>query len=165
MNTKKIFFDSNILEGLEVATHSENLRIAEMNIIDYNNRTGKDVLLNYVDFKFSLVNFNMNIDIAERINFYIFWFRNKDHDYNVYKQIFISKIRSEYDEISQDIRTRKMFSNISSRDIEIFNSYRDEFISKYKNFHPLGILSKDQEMELKALIDCEFITPLLEEIE
>jgi hypothetical protein len=163
MNTKKFFFDSNILEGLNAATHSENLRIAEMNIADYNNRTGKDVLLNYVDFKFSLVNFDMNIDIAERINFYISWFRNKD--YNVYKQNFISKIRSEYDEISQDIRTRKMFSNISSRDIEIFNSYRDEFISKYKNFHPLGILSKNQEMELKALIDCDFITPLLEEIE
>jgi hypothetical protein len=161
MSIIKKNFDSNILDGLKAKTHTENLRIAELNIADYNKRTGKDIFLNYNNFMFSLVNFDINVDIADKINFYISWFRNKDHDYNVYKQTFISEIKSEYDNITQDIRTRKMFSKISSGYIEIFYSYRDEFISKYENFHPLGILSEDQEKELKTLIECHFIIPVL----
>lgn len=164
MGTKKIIFDSNILEGLKKSIHAENIRIAELNLADYNNRTGKDVSLNYDNYKFSLVNFDNNVDIADNINFYISWYRNKDHDYNSYKQTFISQIQSEYENITRDIRARKLFSKISSRDIEIFNSYKDEFISKYRNFHPLGILSEDQEAELKDLIESDFIIPIKEEL-
>jgi hypothetical protein len=134
-----------------------------LNIEDYIDRTGKAVSLIYDNFKFSLVNFDINVDIADKINFYISWYRNKDHD--SYKQIFISQIKSEYENITQELRARKSLSKIRSRDIEIFNSYRDEFISKYKNFHPLGILSEDQESELKALIESDFIAPIIEELE
>lgn len=165
MSTKKIIFDSNILDGPKKSIHTENLRIAELNIADYNSRTGKDVSLNYDNFTFSLVNVDINVDIADRINFYISWYRNKDHDYSKYRQTFISQIKSEYDNITQELRAKKLFSNIRPSDIEIFNSYRDEFISKYKNFHPLGILSEDQEIELKTLIESDFIAPIIKELE
>lgn len=163
MSLKRIIFDTNILDGAEASIHEENLRIAELNIADYNDRTGREISVNYDNFKFSLAIFDMNVDIAQRINFYIAWFRNKDQFYNDYKTNLISSIKYEYNNITQDIRARKKVFKISSKDIEIFNSSRVEFVSKYNNFYPLGILSEDQEMELKSLINREYITPILEE--
>lgn len=163
MGTKRIIIDSNIFDGLNGSIHEENLRIAELNIKDYCDRTSRDITLNYDNFKFSLAICEIKVDIAEKINLYISWFRNKEHDYNIYKQTLLSWIKSEYDNITQDIRARQKVSKINLRDIEIFNSSRDEFVLKYINFHPIGILSEDQEIELKSFINNEYISPILEE--
>jgi len=166
MKLDNIIYDTKILDGEKASVHEKNLMIADLNLKDFNSRSKKDVSIKYNenDFKFSLVKFELNDDIADSINFYISWFRNKEHDNSTYQQTFLNQIKSEYDEITQEFRTKKVFSTLTQQDILRFKSKKEEFVSKYHNFYPKGVLSEKQEKELSSILEKEFITPIQTEI-
>ncbi|WP_312345900.1 hypothetical protein [Chryseobacterium binzhouense] len=135
--------------------HELSLNVAQLNLIDYNNRFDTDFDLIYLKddggkFKFVISNpptYNQH-KIDNDINFLRSWAVNyKYKDNNWFKNYYNSIDSLEF----QDIIT---WRNI---DKEMYESKRKFFITKYKNYSPLGFLSPKEQEDIILQIDKRFL--------
>jgi hypothetical protein len=166
MDFKNIVYNKDVLTSEKAHVHLENLKIAQVNLEDFNSRLQESIVLKYNGLRFKFEksnNHQKTYEIEGFINLFTMWSKNLSYGFQDFYSTFFKKIEYEYNQIVQDYRGRYVLKKITNRDIEIFNSDREVFIRKYHNYSPLGFLSNEQENEIKLKINKLFIDPIKNE--
>ncbi|AYZ35180.1 hypothetical protein EGY07_06140 [Chryseobacterium indologenes] len=153
MNT--ISFDKEVHQET-IDKNAENLKIAQLNLEDYNKRTGKeyDLLCRFTNnhprfFLMQELRYPENTNtIASQINWLLMWKREIND--RVYFKIFFSDIQREFEEISRYHSPYIQKDNVYYKAVE-------DFKKKYTDYAPLGFLSKEDEDYIKDEIKKKFL--------
>lgn len=150
-----ILFDKDISQET-IDKNAENLKIAQLNLSDYNERMGKDYDLicrftngNPRFFLKQELRYPENTNtIASQINWLLMWKREIND--RVYFKIFFNDIAREFEEIN------KYNSPYIQKDI-VYYKMAEDFRKKYTDYAPLGFLSQDDEKYIKEEINKKFL--------
>lgn len=150
-----ISFEKNVSQET-IDNNLENLKIAQLNLSDFNKRMGKhyDFLCRFTNnyprfFLMQELKYPENTNtIASQINWLLMWKREiKDR---VYFKIFFNDIEREFEEISRYNSPYVQKDNVYYKAVE-------DFKKKYTDYAPLGFLSKEDEDYIKAEINKKFL--------
>ncbi|AYZ35156.1 hypothetical protein EGY07_06010 [Chryseobacterium indologenes] len=153
MNT--ISFDKNVSQET-IDKNQENLKIAQPNLSDFNERMGKDydLLCRFTNdnsrfFLKQELRYPENTNtIASHINWLLMWKREISD--RVYFKIFFNDIEREYEEINR-------YNSPYVQKDEVYYKITEEFKKKYTNYAPLGFLSEEDEEYIKLEINRKFL--------
>lgn len=149
-----LFEDNTAQETIE--KNAENLKIAELNLSDFNKRMHKDYDLickftngNPRFFLKQELRYPENTNtIASQINWLLMWNREKND--RAYFKIFFHDIQRDFEEIKQYHSPYIQKNNLYYKMVENFKK-------KYTDYAPLGFLNKDDESYIKKEIYEKFL--------
>lgn len=150
-----ISFEKNV-SPVTIDNNRENLKIAQLNLSDFNNRMGKDydLLCRFTNdyprfFLLKDLRYPENTNtIASQINWLLMWKREIMD--RVYFKIFFNDIQREFEEINRYHSPHIQKDNVYYKAVE-------DFKKKYTNYAPLGFLSKKDEDYIKDEINKKFL--------
>lgn len=150
--SNNINFDQAILKSEKAEVLSHYLNIASLNLDDFNARLNLNIHLRYDEneCKFVLAdNYSQeSIKIVYKINWFN-WFSVQPDFEGEFQERYLNSVLAERDDILQSIRFPiYLTKSVNRSDIDFFNSNKDFFINKYKNYHPLGFLSEASSLEI-----------------
>ena len=136
--------------------NEENLKIAELNLSDFNERMGKDYDLickfsngNPRFFLKQELRYPENTNtIASQINWLLMW-KREINDRSYFK-IFLNDLEREFEKI------KRYHSPYIQKD-NVYYKIVEDFKKKYTDYAPLGFLNKDDEEFVKEQINKKFL--------
>ncbi|MFL9835809.1 hypothetical protein [Chryseobacterium terrae] len=150
-----ISFEKNVSQET-IDNNLENLKIAQLNLSDFNKRMDKDYDLlcrftnNYPRF-FLMQDLrypeNTNT-IASQINWLLMWKREIND--RVYFKIFFNDIEREFEEINR-------YNSPYIQKDNLYHNAMEDFKNKYTDYAPLGFLTKEDEDYIKEEINKKFL--------
>lgn len=153
-----ILFEENTAPET-IEKNTENLKIAELNLIDFNKRMDKDYDLvckftneNPRFFLKQELRYPENTNtIASQINWLLMWNREKKD--RGYFKIFFNDIQRDFEEINRYHSPYVQKNNLYYKLVENFKK-------KYTDYAPLGFLNEDDESYIKREIHEKFLKHL-----
>jgi Iap family predicted aminopeptidase len=153
-----IFFDEDTAQET-IEKNAENLKIAELNLLDFNKRMEKDydLICKFTNEKprFFLkqeLRYPDNTNtIASQINWLLMWKKEKKD--KAYFKIFFSDIQKDFEEIT------RYHSPYVQKDTLYYKKV-ENFKKKYTDYAPLGFLDEDDEGYIKREIHEKFLRHL-----
>ncbi|MCX8530826.1 hypothetical protein [Chryseobacterium luquanense] len=136
--------------------NAENLKMAQLNLSDFNERMGKDydLVCKFTNghprfFLKQELRYPENTNtIASQINWLLNWKREiKDR---VYFKIFFNDIEREFEKID------RYHSPYVEKD-KVYDKLVENFKKKYTEYSPLGFLNKEDENYIKEEINKKFL--------
>ncbi|MBD8081624.1 hypothetical protein [Chryseobacterium caseinilyticum] len=150
-----ISFDKDVSQEA-IAENVDSLRIAQLNLADFNKRMSKDYDLickfangNPRFFLKQELRYPENTNtIASQINWLLMW-KKELHD-RAYFKIFFNDIEREFEKINR-------YNNPYIQKDNVYQKVVENFKKKYTDYAPLGFLSGDDEIYIKTEIDKKFL--------
>lgn len=150
-----ISFDKDISQET-IDKNQENLKIAQLNLADFNRRMGKDydLLCRFTNdhprfYLLQELKYPENTNtIASQINWLLMWKREIND--KAYFKIFFNDIQREFEEID------RYHSPYVQKD-NVYHKLVEDFKKKYTDYAPLGFLSKKDQDYIKDEIDKKFL--------
>jgi len=139
--------------------NAENIKIARLNLSDFNERMGKDYDLicrfNNENPRFFLkqeLRYPENTNtIASQINWLLTWKREiKDRGYF---KIFFNDIQREFEKIN-------WYNSPYIQKDKVYHKIAEDFKKKYTNYAPLGFLNEEDEKYIREEIHKKFLQHL-----
>ncbi len=136
--------------------NAENLRMAQLNLSDFNERMGKnyDLVCRFSNenprfFLKQELRYPENINtIASQINWLLMWKREVND--RTYFKLFFNDIERDFKEIN------RYHSPYIQKD-NVYHKIVEDFKKKYTDYAPLGFLTKDDEDYIKEEINKKFL--------
>lgn len=153
-----ILFEENTLQET-IEKNAENLKIAELNLLDFNKRMDKDYDLickftneNPRFFLKQELRYPENTNtIASQINWLLTWKKEKHH--RDYFKIFFGDVQRDFEEIN-------IYHSPYIQKSSLYYKIVDKFKKKYTDYAPLGFLNEDDESFIKKEIYERFLKHL-----
>lgn len=150
-----ISFEKNVSQET-IDKNQENLKIAQLNLSDFNKRMGKDydLLCRFTNdhprfFLMQELRYPQNTNtIASQINWLLMW-KREINDKGYFK-IFFNDIQREFEEINR-------YNSPYIQKDNVYHKAVEDFKKKYKDYAPLGFLSQKDEDYIKEEINKRFL--------
>lgn len=150
-----ISFDKDVSKET-IEKNAENLKIAQLNLSDFNERMGKDydLICRFTNehprfFLLQELRYPENTNtIASQINWLLMW--KKEIKDRAYFKIFFNEIEREFEEIM------RYHSPYVQKDYLYYKLVKN-FEKKYTDYAPLGFLSQDDENYIKEEINKKYL--------
>lgn len=138
----------------------ENLRVAQLNLSDFNERMSKnyDLICSFKNdnprfFLKQELRYPENTNtIASQINWLLTWKREIND--RTYFKIFFNDIERDFEEI-------KRYNSPYIQKDNVYHKIVEDFKKKYTDYAPLGFLSNDDENYIKEEINKKFLQHIL----
>ncbi|MBW7674913.1 hypothetical protein [Chryseobacterium chendengshani] len=138
----------------------ENLRIAQLNLSDFNERMGKnyDLVCRFTKenprfFLKQELRYPENTNtIASQINWLLMWKREITD--KTYLKIFFNDIAREFEKINR-------YNSPYIQKDKVYHKIVEDFKRKYTGYAPLGFLTKDDENFIKEEINKKFLQHII----
>ena len=150
-----ISFEKNISQNT-IDNNLDNLKIAQLNLSDFNRRMGKDydLICRFTNdhprfFLIQELRYPDNTNtIASQINWLLMW--NREINDRGYFKIFFNDIQREFEEINR-------YNSPYIQKDKVYHKAVEDFKKKYKDYAPLGFLSEKDENYIKDEINKRFL--------
>lgn len=150
-----ISFENNVSQET-IDKNQENLKIAQLNLSDFNKRMNKDydLLCRFTNdhprfFLMQELRYPENTNtIASQINWLMMW--NREINDRGYFKIFFNDIQREFEEINR-------YDSPYIQEDNVYHKAVEDFKKKYKDYAPLGFLSEKEENYIKEEINKRFL--------
>ncbi|MCU7617078.1 hypothetical protein NZ698_07705 [Chryseobacterium sp. PBS4-4] len=157
MNT--ISFEKDVPQET-IAKNAENLKIAQLNLSDFNKRMNKDydLICRFTNehprfFLKQELRYPENTNtIASQINWLLLW-KREINDRSYFK-IFFNDIEREFEKINH-------YNSPYIKKNDLYYKIVEDFKKKYTDYAPLGFLNKDDENYIKEEIYKKFLQRII----
>lgn len=154
--SNNIQISSDFLNSDKVDIHNRKLEIASLNLNNYNSKFDNHIcklIYNSDDLDFYPLNKDdkHSIFITSQINYFTWWDLQTDTYKNDMVNTYIHNIYNMYYQKVYSIISFNLIIDRSVKsDLDWFFKERNLFKLRFKDFHPIGFLSVEQELKIKT---------------
>lgn len=153
--SSNIDISSDLTDSSKFDLHDRKLEIGSLNLDNYNCRLDKHVcklIYDVEDCEFYPLDENdqHSVFIASWINYFTWWDLQNEKDKEGLVSTYISLVSNRYyEKVHSIIGFNIIVGRPVESDLDWFYKQRNLFKLRFKDFHPVGFLSTEQEFKIK----------------